>query len=194
MNSIQACILNKQYEEAINYLGKFSKLLRAVLENSHKNIVSLDIELQLLKNYIELEALRLGNNFEYKITEEEEIDRDAIFVPTLILQPFVENAILHGLKNKTGRKTLFISLHIKEDTLRITIQDNGIGRKKSAEINKSRINHQSQGTNIIGERINILQKQYANEKVRFFYTDLVQEDGMVAGTRVELILPIIDCI
>src|SRR6185503_16628164 len=135
LNSIQECIVTQKYGEASNYLNKFSKLFRMVLNNSGKNLVTLDEEKEVLELYLQLEQMRFEKSFSYQITIDEELETDEILIPSMLLQPYVENALWHGLMHKEGERRLQIAFSkIDEDMFRCTIDDNGIGRKRSFEL------------------------------------------------------------
>ena len=138
LNSIQHFITTQEKEEALNYLSKFSKLIRKILENSRENTVSISNELQLLELYIQLEQLRFSNKFDYHITVDEKIDMENTEIPPLLIQPYIENAILHGLINKNGKGDLWLSLERNNGFLNCKIEDNGIGRTRRRRLNKER--------------------------------------------------------
>ena len=132
LNSIQYFISKNNRELASNYLSLFSKLIRKVLESSVSNKISLKSELEILNHYLDLEILRFENKFSYKIDIDSELqEEDGIEIPSLLIQPYVENAILHGLTNKVGKGKLLIKLQLTpDDQLLVVIEDNGIGRKE----------------------------------------------------------------
>jgi two-component sensor histidine kinase len=134
LNSIQSLILNNRSNEASHYISRFAKLLRQVLESADKNITTLDKELYSLQLYVELERLRLNMDINYIELVDETIVASQIKLPPLILQPFVENALWHGLSNKKGGKKLIVSISIKDNWIICTITDNGIGRKKASAL------------------------------------------------------------
>jgi len=192
MNSIQSLIVSRNNEAARKYLNRFSKLMRTILENSQKSTVKLNEELNSLMLYLEIEQLRFEHNFKYIINIDEKINCDDINLPPMLIQPLIENAIQHGLlplDSKDGLLQLNFDL-IGGDSLKITIKDNGIGRAKSAEINKKRFNHVSTGMKNIQERILLLKKIYKG-KINFKVIDIIDENYNGAGTIVEIILPAI---
>ena len=190
MNTIDAYILRKKFLEASDYLQKFSKLIRKILENSESQTISIDQEIQTLKLYIELEQERFSHSFVSYFDIEPELIANDYQIPSLVLQPFVENAILHGIRHLTERKGL-ISVILKkiknesgEDILFCQIQDNGIGRKASSIINEQRqASHKSMGVNVTLERIHTYQAIYGN-KMETIVSDLEE------GTQVEIKLPL----
>lgn len=128
LSSIKSCILENNNKQADYYLSKFAKLMRLILDNSSQNFVSLEKEIQLLESYIELEQLRFENKFTYTSDIETEISSMEIFIPSMIIQPFVENAIVHGFLHKDGKCNLQINVRQHEKSLLVIIEDNGIGR------------------------------------------------------------------
>lgn len=161
LGNIQSIILQKDTVLAVSYLNKFTKLTRQVLEQSRKETISLEEEINTLKNYIELQQLRLNNGFDYSIECDEEIEKD-ILIPPLLLQPFIENAVEHGLKPLENKTRGSIEIYFKEDKkqqiLICTIKDNGIGLAASRKLEKNII-HQSLSTTITDERLRKMQKE-----------------------------------
>ena len=142
LSSINRFILKNETKIASNYLTRFSRLMRMVLMNSQKPLIALDDELQMLEIYLEMERLRFKNSFDYGITFLNVVDSDNIFIPPLLLQPFCENAIWHGLMHlptgqagKEGPGRLDIELSMQDNILHCIITDNGVGREKAEEMN-----------------------------------------------------------
>ena len=189
LNSIQDGYLNNDLVEANRYMSDFAKLMRLFLESSDEKYIPLEKELQLLSYYIDLEKMRLDNKFEYELIIDPEIDLDEVYLPTMLIQPIIENAIMHGLRHKEGSGRLSVQISQTENsTVLIAIEDNGIGRAKSAEINKRRSNkHKSKASNIIKDRIDIINKT-DTERIDMKYVDLCDEESNPRGTRVELVL------
>lgn len=186
LSSINRFILKNEIKIASNYLTRFSRLIRMVLMNSQKTLIALEDELQMLKLYLDMERLRFKDSFDYSITFLNTMDGDNIFIPPLLLQPFCENAIWHGLMNKEGPGLLKIELSMQDNVLHCTITDNGIGRQKAGEIkSKSAENKKSMGLKITTERLALLNRE---KGVNTFYEieDLLDENGNAAGTRVNL--------
>lgn len=191
MNTIDAYILRKKFLEASDYLQKFSKLIRKILENSESQTISIEQEIQTLKLYIELEQERFSHSFVSYFDIEPELMANDYQIPSLVLQPFVENAILHGIRHLTERKGL-VSVILKkiknesgEDILFCQIQDNGIGRKASSIVNEQRqASHKSMGVNVTLERIHTYQAIYGN-RMETTISDLE------LGTLVEIKLPLL---
>jgi Histidine kinase/Tetratricopeptide repeat len=186
LSSINRFILKNETEAASGYLTKFSRLVRTVLTNSKRSFISLKDELEMLRLYLDMEKLRFKDAFDYSITYVNSIDDENVFVPPLLLQPFAENAIWHGLMHKEGPGKLEIELSIDEKVLACTITDDGIGREKAASIkNKSVKQQKSLGLQITKERLALLNDEFASETF-FDFDDLVDTEGNSAGTRVTL--------
>jgi hypothetical protein len=186
MNTIDAYILRKRFIEASDCLQKFSKLIRRILENSENQTISIAQELETLQLYIELEQERFSHSFSYEFDIEPMLTENNYQIPPLLIQPFVENAILHGIRHLTERKGhILLRLTAKDGFLYGEIEDNGIGRKASAEINLQRqASHKSMGMNITMERISTYQAIYG-DKMETKIIDLE------TGTKVEIKLPLI---
>ena len=182
LNSIQSLIVNNRSHEASHYISKFAKLLRQVLENADKNLISLDKELYSLQLYVDLEKLRMNMDIDYSEEVDENVFASGLKIPPLILQPFVENALWHGLSNKTGNKKIIVSVKEKENWIICEITDNGIGRKKSAESSKPFPEGSfSKAINITSQRLSDFNQSPGIEPVSFI--DL-EENGKVSGTAV----------
>ncbi|MES1214603.1 MAG: histidine kinase [Bacteroidota bacterium] len=192
LNSINRFILQNNRLQASEYLTKFSKLVRMILQNSQSPLIPLESELESLGLYLEMEALRFNYHFDYKISVPKDIDVEMLKVPPLILQPYVENAIWHGLMHKEEKGQLNIDVSQEEDHLFFKVTDNGIGRKKAAEIaGKSATKHKSMGLRITANRIAMMQSSNGPESpVKI--NDLVGADGTAAGTEVVIKMPVIE--
>ncbi|MFZ4522500.1 MAG: histidine kinase [Bacteroidales bacterium] len=192
LNSIQQMILANEEMVATRYLSRFSKLLRTVLVHSDKEFISLKEEIDILSMYIELESVRFKDSFSYSISCDEEIETDEIKIPTLLIQPFVENAIWHGLMHKEGDRQLKIHFAEVRDFLECTIEDNGIGRKKSQEIKDSfgkYKSHSGKGISVSDERVKTLVNMSGNHgSLRI--NDLATGSGESRGTQVIIYFPI----
>ena len=187
MNTIDAYILRKRFIEASDCLQKFSKLIRQILENSENQTIGISQELETLKLYIELEQERFSDSFSYAFDIQPQLLDKDYQLPPLLLQPFVENAILHGIRHLTDRKgKILVKLNIiSEQVLGCLIEDNGVGRSASSEINRERqTNHKSMGMNVTMERIRTYQAIYG-DTMQTIITDLAE------GTKVEIKLPLI---
>ncbi len=182
LNSIQSLIADEKKTEAINYIGTFSRLLRHVLEYTENNVISLEKELQTLKLYIQLESLRLNIHLVYSISTADDLICENEKLPPLILQPFVENALWHGLSRKTGEKILHISVAQNGGYLTCTIEDNGIGRASAAAVKKQQPNDfSSKGIDITVKR---LLGFNMTDVIPVIYQDLYDSQDNASGTRV----------
>lgn len=191
LNSIQLYTLENNAAAASEYLTKFSKLIRLVLENSHQSKVSLLKELETLQLYIELEAMRFKDKVQYEINVQPSIDQQYIEIPPLLLQPYVENAIWHGLMPKKEGGLIKIEVNqLAESLLSIEITDNGIGRELANQIkSKSATKNKSYGMQITSERIHLINQLYKiNTDVKI--VDLRDEQQNAIGTKVEIQIPI----
>jgi len=189
LNSINLFILENNRLQASEYLSKFSKLIRLILQNSQEAYIPLEKELEALQLYMELESLRFENKFDYTISVAEDIDPTVMKVPPLIIQPFVENAIWHGLLHKKENGHLEIEAYRNGEILYYKITDNGIGRIKAAELkSKSAEKQKSMGMRITADRIALLKKQ---GQTSIIISDLVLGDGNSGGTEVRIELPVI---
>lgn len=191
LNSIKNFALTKGPKETASYLTKFSHLIRLILQNSKNPMVHLKDELEALKLYVEIEALRFENKFRFKFTVDDGLTINSILIPPLILQPYVENAIWHGLMHKKGTDGL-LSISVKDlgDHIQCMIEDNGIGREKAKAIKKQKIytKQKSLGMEITNDRIELTNKIY-NIKTKVQVVDLYGSDGSPSGTRVLLNIP-----
>jgi tetratricopeptide (TPR) repeat protein len=189
LNSINSFVIEQKHEIASDYLIKFSKLIRLILDNSRSETISLDKELETLKLYVILESARFDNKFKcvYKISEE--VNTNSIMIPPMLLQPFVENAIWHGLMQKEGEGTITVEIKKQdEEFLNISIIDDGIGREKAAQLKSKSATHTSHGLKVTSQRIDMMNKlNSTGAQVRIF--DLKDDQGHAMGTKVELIIP-----
>jgi ligand-binding sensor domain-containing protein len=193
LNSIQLFILKNDPLTSNKYLSKFASLMRSILNNSEQEHILLDAEIQTIKTYVELEQLRFSKKFDFVINIDKEIDVFECEIPSMLIQPFVENAIWHGLMNKDKESEtgiLEISISPFENYLKCIICDNGVGREKAAEIKaKSKRTQPSLGAKITEQRLLLLNKIY-KEELSVTYTDLFDKDGNPSGTKVELNIPL----
>ena len=188
LNSIKLYVLNKDSDTAGGYLDEFARLVRLVLQNSKETMIALDNELEALDLYIRMEKLRFKKSFEYQINVADDIDSSFYEVPPLLLQPFAENSIWHGFSNLDGEGFLLVEVKLINEQLHITIEDNGIGRKRAGEINsKKRGFKKSMGTQITHDRME-LQPHLTGVKIDTETTDLADEHGRALGTRVEIVV------
>jgi two-component sensor histidine kinase len=195
LNAIQNYITSKEVKDAAKYLAKFAKLMRQSLDYSDLEIISLEKEKEFLEDYLYInQKLRFRNQLQYQIQVEEDLEEDITGVPTMIVQPYVENAIEHGLRTKEGG-LVKIDFKLKDDyTILCTVEDNGIGREKAKEIKekeKAYLNHRSRGTSITEERLRLLHKARLGEEVFIITLDLKDEvTNEPRGTRVKILIPI----
>ena len=188
LSSIQESIISGKTDAAAKYLGKFSKLIRLVLEFSDVKLISLQQEINYLMLYLELESFRF-ENFHFNVSVTEHTNKDFIKIPPMLVQPFVENAIKHGLSHKHGDKNVDIHFDETNDSfIKVVISDNGIGRQQSAEINGSRkLAHQSMGMKITSDRLQLMQQKNIE---LLSVTDKVDEHGKPSGTEVTILIPL----
>jgi len=190
LSSINRFIFKNDNKTASDYLTRFSRLIRMVLMHSSKKLITLEDELEMLRLYLDLERLRFKDAFDYSITTTNIVDVGAIFIPPLLLQPFCENAVWHGLMHKEskGHLNIIISEIINENekVLHCVIEDDGVGREKSAEMkSKSAESEKSLGLKITTERLALL-NQENNFSTFYKIEDILNENNEVAGTRVQL--------
>lgn len=186
LNSVNNYIAKSDERSANRFLSDFSMLMRSVLENSEEDFIPLSKELDLLELYVKLEHSRFPDKFEYQIHVDESIEIEKFQIPPMLLQPYIENAIWHGLRYKEEKGFLKIDVHQKEkNELLIIISDDGIGRKKSRELKTSNQKKQeSKGMGNIKKRIAILNDMY-KDRIAVSITDLFENE---TGTKVELTL------
>jgi LytS/YehU family sensor histidine kinase len=190
LNSIQYYMYQHDKLATNNYLTKFSSLMRKVLENSQHTSVSITEELDALNLYLELESLRFKDKFDFEIIVDEDIDTLMYRIPAMLIQPYVENSITHGLMPKEGKGSIKIDLKLVNEHIICVIEDNGIGREAANERKKLRTDHHnSLGTQIVSSRLDLVSALYGTS-LKSIYTDLKNEAGEPAGTRVELQIPV----
>ena len=189
LNAVQGLIYSNQKSKASDYLGKFSDLMRRILDTSDKNEITLEKEFETIDLYVSLEKARFENDFEYIITFPENVDLSQYTIPSMIIQPFVENAIKHGLMHKQGFKQLKIKAELLEDVWCFTIDDNGIGRKASEIINQKIKKHISFATKAIDNRVKLIGKT-TNMTIDIEVIDKKSRQGEALGTRIKIYIPI----
>ncbi len=190
INSIQDYILKNDARSAQKYLTKFARLVRLILDNSIKSEVVLAEELKLAELYIELEQQRFENKFEFLLRVEEEVDTEEIVLPAMIIQPYLENAIKHGIRYLPKQGRLILKIVKRNQSIIITIEDNGVGRAASAESNKTSVReHVSYGTIITSKRIDAYNMAYSSN-ITAEIVDLKDADLSATGTRIILSVPI----
>ena len=187
LNSIQTFIMSHQPDDANDYLVKFSKLMRLILENSQYSEVSLKEDMKALELYMELESIRQAHPFSYEFHVDEQVDTEETNIPPLILQPFVENSIWHGFQNKKEPGKIDIFIARRNNMLFIAVEDNGTGR--SAVQDTVAIGKESLGLKLTQERLNLINQQMKTN-AGFLIIDLFTKENIPSGTRVELLLPL----
>lgn len=188
LNSIQSFVIEKDTDKAIHYLSRFSQLMRLILNNSQQTFVVLQEEIKVIKLYLDLEKLRYDNIFNYFIILDSEIEEEFTAIPPMIIQPYIENAIIHGLIHRKQQGELKIELKLKDNYILCIIQDNGIGRTAAMKIREqSGIMHKSSGMLITQERLEILNKRN-KDQLSVKVIDLIDDNGIAEGTRIELMI------
>ena len=191
LNSIQEVFFTGDKLLANEHLSRFSQLMRNILKASSRQYLSLNEEIQMLQEYLALEALRLGESFTYAIEHDDTVDVFTFEIPPMVLQPFIENSIKHGLQHKEGAKQVKVSFTFDdaEQILICVISDNGIGRKASSIINQKRVGHQSFATSATARRFEMLNTT-SQQKFAYYYTDNSDALGNATGTEVYIRIPI----
>ena len=185
LNSIGSFISTSQPDEAREYLAKFARLMRLILENTRKQTIPLADEIQTLQLNLELEKLRFENGFDFEISVQEEMDPENTYIAPMLIQPFVENAVKHGLQNKKEKGRLTIRFYKQNRLLVCEVEDNGIGRNRSETFKQK--GHVSLGTQVTAERFSAIKS--TSENAGFHIIDLTDEQGNPAGTRVIIKIP-----
>jgi len=187
LNAIQELILMEDNERSHVYLSRFSKLIRMLLDNANQPFIPLKKELDFLDLYLSLEKLRIPD-LEYRIETEPDIDANKTAVPNMMLQPYIENAIWHGLSPRQGDKKLLLKIHVSNGSIQYDIEDNGIGRQKAAEMKSLyRKEHKSKGMELLTKRFKLLNEEFGSE-IKTDITDITH-NGQVGGTRVSISVP-----
>jgi hypothetical protein len=191
LNSIQSFIIKNDRLASSQYLSKFARLMRIILNSSQKQAVPLSDEISALTLYLELESLRFQQKFDYNLVVDPSIDSSACFIPAFLIQPFIENAIWHGIMGlkETGR--IDIEFQKNQNQLTCIVEDNGIGRKRSMELKTAvPVTKQSYGIALVESRLELLNNLYDID-MKILFVDLYNEDGQPSGTRVIINLPLI---
>ena len=190
LNSVNSFIAKNDELNANKYLSRFSSLIRNILENSDHDFIPLSKEIELLKSYIELEHIRFSDKFNYNFEIDNSINTDSFRIPPMLIQPYIENAVWHGLRYK--EKDGFLNVEMKKEAshLRVDVVDNGIGRKKSQELKtENQKKNKPKGIRNTKKRIEILNKLYKKE-IEINIEDL---ENAQEGTKVTLLIPDINC-
>ncbi|MBF03356.1 MAG: regulator of cell autolysis [Flavobacterium sp.] len=189
LNSVNQFISENKELEANKYLSSYSHLMRNMMENSNKDFISISNELEQLKKYLALEHLRFQDQFEYQISIDEQIDTEVTFIPNMILQPHLENAIWHGLRYKEGKGNLLLQFQLLPKKVQITIEDDGIGLTQSKALKTvNQKVHQSRGTTNTLERIKLLNELY---KMNISFS-ITEKEAPETGTIVVITVPLLD--
>ena len=186
LNSIQHYIIENDFRNTNRYITQFAKLIRTVLYLSEKSVITIQEEIDMLTLYMNLEKMRFNEQFSYIINVSEDIDVDYDEIPSMLIQPYIENAIWHGLMNKQKKGDIKIDLFLSEGYLCCTIEDNGIGRGKAAEIKlRRKIEQKSVGMSITKERLDLINENNINVKI----IDLKDNKEGALGTKIEIKIP-----
>nr|WP_315247918.1 histidine kinase [uncultured Flavobacterium sp.] len=189
LNSVNQFISENKELEANKYLTSYSTLMRDMMENSNKDFIILDKEVEQLQKYLNLEHLRFLDKFDFKITVDKDLDTETVFVPNMIIQPHLENAIWHGLRYLDKKGFLHLKFQLHDEKVKVSIEDNGIGLTKSQELKTSNQKvHESRGLNNTKERIGLLNELY-KKNISFA---IREKKFPESGTIVEIIFPLID--
>ena len=189
LNSVNQFISENKELEANKYLTSYSNLMRNMMENSNKDFIILDKEVEQLQKYLDLEHLRFQDKFDFEITVDKNLDTETVFVPNMIIQPHLENAIWHGLRYLDKKGFLHLKFQLNNGKVNVIIEDNGIGLTKSQELktNNQKV-HESRGLNNTKERIGLLNELY-KKNISFA---IREKEFPESGTIVEIIFPLID--
>jgi LytS/YehU family sensor histidine kinase len=187
LTAIQELILKEDFENSQTYLARFAKLLRMLVENTETPFTPLQKEIDLLELYLSLEKLRLPD-LRFSITADPSINKDKTLIPNMILQPYIENALWHGLSPKTGDKKLEVNIQKQNGNVIYNVKDNGVGRKRSSELKSLyRRGHKSKGVELLTKRFKLLSEEYGSD----ITTEVidVMNNGKAGGTEVAIIVP-----
>ena len=189
LNSVNHYIAQSDERAANQFLSDFSRLMRMVLDHSNRDFIAFEEEMHLLDLYLKLEHLRFRDKFEYEIDRDTDLLEVAPEIPPMLIQPFVENAIWHGLRYKEGSGRLFVKIHLKKDFIQILIEDDGIGREQSKALKtKNQKQYKSTGLHNVSRRIELINEVY-QKHYQLNITDLNPQAEDV-GTKVELLVPV----
>ena len=189
LNAIRLFVLQNDSDNADKYLVKFSRLMRLILENSRQEWVTLASELEQLQLYLELEQLRFGNKFDFLVEAAPGMDKESITIPPMIIQPYIENSILHGIAYKKSRGMIQVRIMPIKDGLECMVDDDGVGRKKAGELKSRTVSsHKSMGLKVTEERLQLI-SQRSGKSTRITVIDKVDDNGEATGTTVVLQLP-----
>ncbi len=190
LNSIQSLVVNQKNEVARDQIQTFATLMRGILSNSKKERISLKEEFLTLDKYLKMEQFCQATKFDYAINLPEGVDPDEIEIPPMLIQPFVENSVFHGVSHLKKKGKIEVNFSIKDELLYCNITDNGVGRKRAKAIaSENKKGHQSVALEVTQQRLAALNEKGGDE--HFSIKDLLDSDGKVAGTKVSLVLPLV---
>jgi hypothetical protein len=188
--SIQNYIINEESDKASLYLSRFSQLVRNILDNSVEEYVPLEKEVETIQNYLELQKVRYAGKFDYTIDIDTNIDADIAMIPPMLAQPFIENAIEHGIRHKAGPGQIDIRFQLEDGFIRFEVEDDGVGREKAQEIEATQgRKHRSMATSITVDRLEAINRKQ-KKKIRLEIEDLKDASGEACGTRVRFGIPV----
>lgn len=188
INAIQGFYAGNEVDKAKQFISYFSRLLRLILETSKEKFVPVSTEVEIIKNYLELFLLRFEDKYDYQITIDEKIDKEFLLIPPMVVQPFVENAVLHGISPMKEKGKIFIDFRLESDFILVSIVDNGIGRKKSEEM-KMFSKSKSTGIKVTQTRLKLMDEEHKiSETVEIID---INDAGGATGTQVILRIPLL---
>ena len=189
--SIQNFVINENSDQASIYLSRFSQLVRNILDNSVEEYVPIEKEISTIENYLELQKVRYADKFDYSIMVDERIDDENMMIPPMLAQPFIENAIEHGIRHKRMYGHISVRFNLEDGFIRFEVEDDGVGREKAAELEAEQsTRHVSMATSITQDRLLTLNKKL-KKKIRMEIIDLKDDSGEGCGTRVEFGIPVV---
>jgi len=190
LSNIMHAIEENENKNALSYLHKFSKLLRTTLESSREDYILLEDEITSTEHYLELQKLRYEEKFEFSIETDEKIDLENAVIPPMLIQPFIENAIEHGIRHKVDKGHIIVRFNLKDQKIVCEIEDDGVGREKAWEAEYKHKEHKSLATSIILDRIQAINKKM-KEKIRLEIIDLKSDLNEPLGTKVVIDIPLV---
>jgi hypothetical protein len=192
LNAIRLFVLQNDSDNAEKYLVKFAKLMRLLLDNSRQEWVSLSSEVEQLRLYMELEQLRFNHKFDYQLQIQGIVSPEQVFIPPMIIQPYIENAILHGVAHKKDKGHILVSIALGVDCLECVVEDNGVGRQKAQELKRHSIStHKSVGLQVTEERLYLISR-HKGKRGSVQMIDLYDDDNTPSGTKVSIQLPFME--
>jgi tetratricopeptide (TPR) repeat protein len=193
LTNIQSYMLENDPARASKYLSRFARLMRNIIDNTARESVPLEQEISTIENYLELQMIRYKGRFDYSIETDELIDPEGTFIPPMLAQPIIENAIEHGIKHRADKGLITIRFSLERDFIHLEVTDNGVGREQSGQIEQGKKgNHRPMATSITKERLKVLGRKVnrrLRRNIRMDIIDLYDEAGMPCGTKVEIIVP-----